>query len=85
VASEFDASRYDPSLLAFYQTEDGETLSLPFSVSPATLYFVPSMFDEFGLTYPPQVYGEMYELDGRIQPWNWDTLTKVAKRLTIDT
>lgn len=83
-ASDFDTSSYDPGLLAFYQTEDGQTLSLPFSVSPAALYFVPAMFDEFGLAYPPQVYGETYALDGLNQPWNWDTLTKVAKRLTID-
>ncbi len=42
------------------------------------------MFDEVGLEYPPQNYGDMYMLDGAEVEWNWDTFTEVAKRLTID-
>jgi len=83
-ASNFDRSGYDTRLLAFYQTVDGQILSLPFSISPAALYFIPAMFDELGLPYPPQVYGASYELDGRNLPWNWNTLAKVAQRLTVD-
>ena len=82
--SGFDTTVYDSALLEMYQTENGETLSLPFAASPSGLYYIPAMFDEAGLDYPPQVYGQMYELDGRILPWNWDTLAEVAKRLTID-
>jgi multiple sugar transport system substrate-binding protein len=42
------------------------------------------MFDELGLAYPPQNYGDPYVLDGEEVEWNWDTFTEVAKRLTID-
>ncbi len=48
------------------------------------MYFVPEMFDEAGLAYPPQVYGEQYELNGEMVDWNWETITEVAKLLTVD-
>jgi multiple sugar transport system substrate-binding protein len=49
------------------------------------MYFQPAMFDEAGLAYPPQVYGEKYKFpDGTEADWNWDTITKVAKLLTVD-
>ncbi|GIK58850.1 MAG: extracellular solute-binding protein [Chloroflexi bacterium] len=82
-SSGFDTSIFDPALIEFYQTEEGQ-VGLPFAVFPGAMYFVPSMFDESGLAYPPQVYGEKYELDGEMVDWNWDTVTEVAKRLTID-
>ncbi|HLF90715.1 MAG TPA: extracellular solute-binding protein [Anaerolineales bacterium] len=81
--SGFDTSLFDPALLKFYQTEEGQ-VGLPFAVFPGAVYYVPAMFDEVGLEYPPQVYGEKYTLDGAEVDWNWDTLTEVAKRLTID-
>jgi multiple sugar transport system substrate-binding protein len=82
-ATGFDTTVFDPALVTFYQTEEGQ-VGLPFAVFPAAVYFVPAFFDEVGLAYPPQVYGEMYELDGQMVPWNWETFTEVAKRLTID-
>jgi multiple sugar transport system substrate-binding protein len=81
--SGFDTSVFDPALLKFYQTEEGQ-VGLPFAVFPGAMYFVPSMFDEAGLAYPPQKYGEKYTLDGKEVEWNWDTVSEVAKRLTID-
>lgn len=82
-SSKFDTSVFDPALIKFYQVE-GEQVGLPFAVFPGAMYFVPSMFDEAGLAYPPQKYGEKYVLDGNEVDWNWDTVTEVAKRLTID-
>ncbi len=79
----FDASVFDPALVKFYQTEEGQ-VGLPFAVFPGAVYFIPAMFDEAGLAYPPQKYGEKYVLDGQEVDWNWDTLTEVAKRLTVD-
>jgi multiple sugar transport system substrate-binding protein len=79
----FDTSVFDPALLEFYQTEEGQ-VGLPFAVFPAAVYYIPAYFDEVGLAYPPQGYGEQYELDGEMVEWNWDTFTEVAKRLTID-
>ena len=82
-SSGFDTSVYDPALIEFYQTEEGQ-VGLPYLVFPAAVYFVPSMFDEAGLEYPPTAYGEKYTLDGEEVDWNWETLTEVAKRLTVD-
>ena len=83
-SSGFDVSIFDPALVEFYQTEEGQ-VGLPFAVFPGAMYFVPAMFDEAGLNYPPQVYGEKYVFpDGREADWNWETITEVAKLLTVD-
>ena len=80
----FDTSVFDPELVKFYQTEEGQ-VGLPFAVFPGAMYFIPAMFDEAGLNYPPQVYGEKYVMpDGTEADWNWDTITQVAKLLTVD-
>src|SRR5215211_6663988 len=82
-SSGFDTSIFDPALIKFYQTEEGQ-VGLPFAVFPGAMYFVPALFDEAGLEYPPQKYGEKYTLDGQEVDWNWETITEVAKRLTVD-
>jgi multiple sugar transport system substrate-binding protein len=79
----FDTSIFDPALIKFYQVQ-GAQVGLPFAVFPGAMYYVPAMFDESGLKYPPQKYGDKYELDGKQVDWNWDTVTQVAKLLTID-
>jgi multiple sugar transport system substrate-binding protein len=81
--SGFDTSVFDPALVEYYQTEEGQ-VGLPFAVFPAGLYYVPAYFDEVGLAYPPSAYGEQYELDGEMVEWNYDTVAEVAKRLTLD-
>ena len=82
--SGFDLSVFDPALVKFYQTEEGQ-VGLPFAVFPGAIYFQPTMFDEAGLNYPPQVYGEKYVMpDGTEKDWNWETVTEVAKLLTVD-
>jgi len=83
-SSGFDTSIFDPALVDSYQTEEECQVGLPFAVFPGAMYYLPSMFDEVGLNYPPQVYGEQYELDGEMVDWSWDTVTEVARRLTID-
>jgi multiple sugar transport system substrate-binding protein len=80
----FDTSIFDPALIEFYQTEEGQ-VGLPFAVFPGAMYYVPAMFDEVGLNYPPQVYGEKYVMpDGSEVDWNWETITQIAKLLTLD-
>jgi len=83
-SSGFDTSIFDPALVKFYQVEGQGQVGLPFAVFPGAIYFVPAMFDEAGLAYPPQKYGDKYMLDGKEVDWNWDTVTEVAKRLTVD-
>jgi multiple sugar transport system substrate-binding protein len=79
----FDTSVYEPALIEFYQTEEGQ-VGLPFLVFPAAIYYVPSMFEEAGLEVPPANYGDKYTLDGEEVDWNWETFVEVAKRLTVD-
>ncbi len=60
-------------------------MGLPFAVFPGAFFYRPDMFDEAGLNYPPQVYGEKYVMpDGSEVDWNWETVTEVAKLLTVD-
>jgi multiple sugar transport system substrate-binding protein len=82
-SSGFDTSVFDPNLIELYQTEEGQ-VGLPFLVFPAATYYVPAMFDEAGLEYPPANYGDKYMLDGAEVEWNLETLAEVAKRLTVD-
>lgn len=82
-ATGFDTSVFDPALVDFYQTEEGQ-VGLPFAVFPAAVYYQPAMFDEVGLEYPPANYGDAYTLDGAEVEWNWETFTEVARRLTLD-
>jgi multiple sugar transport system substrate-binding protein len=54
-------------------------------VFPGAFYFRPDMFEEAGLNAPPQVYGEKYVMpDGSEVDWNWETVTMLAKLLTVD-
>jgi multiple sugar transport system substrate-binding protein len=83
-SNNFDTSIYDPALVSFYQTEEGQ-VGLPFGIFPGGMYFIPAMFDEQGLAYPPQKYGEKYKMpDGSMVDWDWNTVTKVAQLLTVD-
>ena len=83
-SNNFDTSIWDPALVKFYQTEEGQ-VGLPFGIFPGGMYFIPGMFDEQGLAYPPQKYGDKYKMpDGNDGHWNWDTVTKVARLLTVD-
>jgi len=83
-ANNFDTSIFDPALVGSYQTEDGQ-VGLPFAVFPGGMFYVPAMFDEVGLNYPPSKYGDKYTMpDGTEVDWSWDTVTEISKLLTID-
>lgn len=80
----YDTSDFDPALVNMYQTEEG-TVGLPFATYPGAVFYQTKMFDEAGLAYPPAKYGEKYKMpDGTLVDWNWDTLTTLAKMLTVD-
>jgi len=83
-ANNFDLSIFDPALVASYKTDEGQ-VGLPFAVFPGGMYYVPAMFDEVELNYPPSKYGDKYTMpDGTEVDWNWDTVTEISKLLTID-
>jgi multiple sugar transport system substrate-binding protein len=83
-SSGHDLSQYSEGSVEFYFVEGQGQIGLPFAIFPSMLFYQRSMFDEAGLEYPPQEYGEPYVLDGEEVEWNFDTLREVAKRLTVD-
>jgi multiple sugar transport system substrate-binding protein len=83
-SANYDLSQFNKALIEFYQTEEGQ-VGLPFAVFPSGLFYQKAMFDEAGLNYPPSELGDPFVWpDGTEEEWNWDTLTKVAKQLTVD-
>lgn len=83
-SSGYDTTQFSDVLVSFYQTEEGQ-VGLPFAVFPAAVFYQKPMFDEIGLNYPPASYGEPYVWpDGTEEEWSWETLTKVARMLTVD-
>lgn len=82
--SKYDTSIFTPNLVKSYQTKDG-MVGLPFAVYPAVVFYNKQIFDRAGLAYPPENYGERYRLpNGTAAEWNWDTLTQVARLVTLD-
>jgi multiple sugar transport system substrate-binding protein len=82
--SGYDTSQFNPALVDMYETSEGQE-GLPFAVYPSMLFYRRDLFDEAGMNYPPESYGENYVMpDGTELEWNWDTLREVARLLTID-
>jgi multiple sugar transport system substrate-binding protein len=75
----YDLSDFDSALVDFYKAEEGQ-LGLPFGIYPSFMFVNKDLFDEAGLPYPPQKYGEQY--DGK--EWNMETVAEIAKILTVD-
>lgn len=76
----FDTSDMDPAILKAYSEGFGGQVGIPFAIYPSFIYYNKDLFDEAGLPYPPHKVGDQYQ--GK--PWNWDTLTELAKKLTVD-
>jgi multiple sugar transport system substrate-binding protein len=80
----YDTTWANPALIKMYETAQG-TVGLPFAVFPSAIFFIPKLFDEAGLNYPPDAYGKKYVMaDGSEVEWNWDTIAAIGKLLTID-
>jgi multiple sugar transport system substrate-binding protein len=75
-----DLSEYDPALIDFYNFEGQGQIGLPFGVFPSFVYYNKDLFDEAGLAYPPQSFGEQYEG----QEWTMDALRELGLKLTVD-
>jgi multiple sugar transport system substrate-binding protein len=81
--AKYDTSDIDPAFLSFYKDE-GKLVGLPFAIFPEFMFVNKALFAEAKLPLPPQKYGDKYTLDGKTYDWNFDTLTMVAKKLTVD-
>ena len=83
-ANSYDLSDFDPALVEFYKLEEGQ-LGIPFAVFPSFTLYNQDLFDEAGLPYPPEAYGEPYvNADGEEVPWNVQTVRELALELTVD-
>jgi len=79
----FDFSQFPKESVDFYRTADG-LVGLPLANYPSFLMYRPELFEEAGLEMPPAKYGDPYVLDGQKVTWDIDTMSKVAKILTVD-
>jgi multiple sugar transport system substrate-binding protein len=79
-ATNYDMSVYEPSVVQNYNLPGQGQIGIPFAVYPSFVYFNKDLFDEAGLPYPPQHFGDPY----MGKEWNFDTLRDVAMKLTVD-
>jgi multiple sugar transport system substrate-binding protein len=64
----------------FYNVPGQGQIGLPYAIYPSFIYYNKDLFDEAGLPYPPQQYGELY--DGK--EWTIETMSELAMLLTVD-
>ena len=83
-ANNYDMTQYPEASVDFYQVGGEGQVGIPFAAYPSMFFYQRDMFDEAGLEYPPQTYGEKYVLDGQEVEWDFDTMWEIAKRLTVD-
>jgi multiple sugar transport system substrate-binding protein len=83
--NKYDLSQYDKDSVEFFKTGGEGQVGLPFAIYPSIMYYQPDMFKEAGLNPPPHKYGEKYKwADGTEEEWTFETMTKLAKKLTVD-
>jgi multiple sugar transport system substrate-binding protein len=82
--AKYDMGDVDSAFLKFYEGEGGKLEGLPFAIFPSAVYVNKDLFDQAGLALPPTKMGEKYTLDGEELEWNFDTVAKLARKLTID-
>ncbi len=81
----YDLSVFDQGAVDFYKVGGEGLVGLPFAIYPSMIFYQKEMFDEAGLNYPPHKYGEKYQWpDGTEEEWTYETLQKVAMKLTVD-
>ena len=84
-AAGFDFSAYDPNILKQLSNKSGVLDGFPYAVYPSMIFFNKDLFDEAGLKYPPQKVGDQYTWpDGTKSDWTWDTVKKLAMKLSVD-
>jgi multiple sugar transport system substrate-binding protein len=81
----YDLTDFDPALVDFYHVEGQGQLGIPFAVFPYFMMYNKNLFDEADLPYPPANYDEPYiDADGNELEWNMETVTELARILTVD-
>ena len=55
----FDKSQYLPAVISYYQTSDGQLLSMPFNSSTPVLWYNKDAFAKAGISEPPKTWADM--------------------------
>lgn len=80
----YDLTQWPEEMVNFYRTDNG-LLGLPLATFPSMIFYRPALFDEAGLNYPPENYGDMYVMpDGTEVEWTTDVVREIAMILTVD-
>ena len=58
VGEKFDKSDFLPAVISYYQTPEGELLSMPFNTSTPVLWYNKDAFKKAGITKPPRAKRE---------------------------
>ncbi|HHS82416.1 MAG TPA: sn-glycerol-3-phosphate ABC transporter substrate-binding protein UgpB [Devosia sp.] len=56
---DFDQSAYLPAVVSYYQTSDGDLLSMPFNSSTPVLWYNKDAFEKAGIDGPPTTWDEL--------------------------
>ena len=62
----FDKSVYLPAVISYYQTPDGELLSMPFNSSTPVLWYNKDAFAKAGIEGPPETWMEVAEASKKL-------------------
>lgn len=79
-STNFDMTDFDPGQVDAYKLPGEGQIGIPFGVFPSFIWYNKALFDEAGLAYPPQKFGEKYE--GK--DWDIAALEELAMKLTVD-
>ena len=81
----FDMSQFPKSTVSLYNVAGEGQAGIPFAIYPSVLWYKSSLFKEAGLAEPPHAWNSTYTMpDGSKVPWDYDTVEKIAKLLTVD-
>ena len=83
-AGTLDTTGVEQNLIDLYKV-NGKQIGVPYAVYPSFMYYNKALFKEAGLAEPPHKVGDKYTFpDGTTADWNYETVGKLAKLLTVD-
>lgn len=84
-SSGYEISQFQRPLVDAQFDENAGLVGLPFASFPSVLFYNKRLFDNARLAYPPARFGDDYvDGAGNRYPWNIETMTAVARLLTLD-
>jgi multiple sugar transport system substrate-binding protein len=78
-------TQYPTSTVNLYNVGGEGQVGIPYAIYPSVMWYKASLFKEAGLAEPPHQWNSTYTMpDGSKVPWDYDTVEKIAKLLTVD-